>query len=178
MKCPCCGRLPLSFAEHWRGFNAIRVQCRECGRRLKANHITWAWLLSCVSIMIGVFAYLFANSGNFVLPDEVGPPAIVLFVLFFAAMCWFTGGYVPVPTTEAGQQQGTTRGDAGPRVTGDSKGEGHLRQIICCYLFTSDVFSRRHSISFPGWRRVSVRGPNAVGERSPSPPRFAERNGP
>jgi hypothetical protein len=96
MKCPYCGGKPLSFAEFWSGINAVSVKCRECGSQLKANKITWAWLLLCISTMILFFIYLFANIGNFILSDDFGRLGILLFVFLCAVLSWFTGGYVLV----------------------------------------------------------------------------------
>jgi len=108
MKCPCCGGRALTFGEYWVGLNAIRVHCRQCGRLLQANRVTWAWIASCFIIGASIFAFLFANIGRFVVPDEVGAPAIPLFVLFFATMSWFTGGYVAASTGPSLQEKEAT----------------------------------------------------------------------
>lgn len=100
MICPCCAGQPLSFAEFWSGINAIRVRCRECGRKLKANKVTWAWLLACISTLVLFFIYLFAKVRTPVVPEEVGKLAILLFVFLCAVMSWFTGGYVPAMPDE------------------------------------------------------------------------------
>jgi DNA-directed RNA polymerase subunit RPC12/RpoP len=105
MKCPYCDGKPLSFAEFWSGFNDVRVRCRECGSKLKANKITWAWLLVCISIMTLFFIYLFANIDKFVLSDEFGKFGILLFVFLCAILCWFTGGYVLVAPKNSGKKK-------------------------------------------------------------------------
>jgi hypothetical protein len=96
MICPCCAGQPLSFKEFWIGINAIRVQCGECGRELKANRVTWAWLLVCISILVLFFTLLFAKIEILIVPEAVGKLAIFLFVFLCAILSWFTGGYVPV----------------------------------------------------------------------------------
>ena len=96
MKCPCCGGQPLSFSEFWSGLNAVRVRCHECGRKLKANRVTWAWLMACGAVLTLSFVLLFANIGKFAIADEYGRPLIFLFIFLCAILSWLTGGYVPV----------------------------------------------------------------------------------
>lgn len=96
MTCPCCAGQPLSFSEFWTGINAIRVQCRECGRDLKANKVTWAWLLVCILILVVFFILLFVKIDMIIFPEEDGKFLILLFVFLCAILSWFTGGYVAV----------------------------------------------------------------------------------
>jgi hypothetical protein len=107
MNCPCCAGKPLSFAEFWSGVNAIRVQCRECGCELKANRVTWAWLLACISILALFFILLFANIETLILPEVDGKLLIFLFIFLCAVLSWFTGGYVPVEPNEGSDEGGT-----------------------------------------------------------------------
>jgi len=95
LKCPCCGNQPVSsFMEYWRGANAFRIQCRSCGRFLKANSITWGWLIGCIGVATAVFVFLFSNIGKFVVDGSVLKLCLALFVVACAIMSWLTGGYV------------------------------------------------------------------------------------
>jgi hypothetical protein len=100
MKCPCCGKQPLTFGEWLQGVNAAWTDCRSCGHPLKANKVTWAWFLGCVLALIVFFVSLFANIPNFIMPDSVGRLALWGFIFFCAAMSWFTGGYEPAGPTK------------------------------------------------------------------------------
>jgi hypothetical protein len=109
MICPSCAGQPLSFAEFWIGVNAIGLQCRECGRELKANRITWAWLLACISIMVLFFTLRSAKIELPIIPEEVGKLAIFLVVLLCAILSWLTGGYVPVEPDEGDDEEGAAK---------------------------------------------------------------------
>jgi hypothetical protein len=79
---------------YWQGMNAFRVRCRACGRLLKANTVTWMWLMGCIGIATAVFIFLFANIGKVAVGGA--PLKVCLFLLVggCALMAWFTGGYV------------------------------------------------------------------------------------
>ena len=94
MKCPCCGRKPISFSEFLRGANAVRTRCAACGRLLKANRVTWAWLIGFLLGVIALLALAYLNRVRLV-PDAV---LIAGFIALVSCpfLSWVTGGYVPV----------------------------------------------------------------------------------
>ena len=62
MKCPSCGKLPISLWSWFSGYNFARWDCDHCNVSLKANKGTW------LVILLGVILF----AGGAVLAFEVG----------------------------------------------------------------------------------------------------------
>src|SRR5437879_3302869 len=52
MICPSCGNKPLSFASFLVTLNPFRITCVNCGARLRASSIAYAW--AALHIVIGL----------------------------------------------------------------------------------------------------------------------------
>ena len=98
MKCPVCEETTISFGQWCRTPNAFFWQCRLCGSSLKANGVTWRWLIVGLLFMMIILSGVIAFERNGAL--DVGQSKPLLFVCFVIAlvptalMAYNWGGYV------------------------------------------------------------------------------------
>lgn len=96
MRCPHCGKQPLSFAQFWGGINAVRTKCASCGNQLKANAVTWLWLVVAIILSGLLVVFLTSDIGNEFFSGQAGKAMLLICIGVCAIMSWLTGGYLPV----------------------------------------------------------------------------------
>ena len=96
MKCPNCQHEPISFSRFFRSFNLFRIQCVNCGAKLKANYFAYLLLVYAItwSFAIGLFALSFQRqyhiSNYIIIPGLLLAGAIGLYLEYAV---WKYGKY-------------------------------------------------------------------------------------
>ncbi len=91
--CPRCSKSPISFADWWRGADAFRWYCVNCGVPLKADSATW---VGSSLIVAGMLVAPFAVGAWFdVEITRHGPMfyMIMSLCLLIGASTWLIAGY-------------------------------------------------------------------------------------
>lgn len=97
MKCPKCGKQPLSLARFVLGLNSNKIKCRNCNSKLKANHLLiilyYTGLLS--GSFLGIFFYIMLEVLNWDLYIALSITLgyFVLVGVPLEMFAWKKGGY-------------------------------------------------------------------------------------